>query len=226
VIAGHAPAAAMFAEKGAIPDSDDLRSPEPAGARRNSPALVWSFDLGNVAATPVARHVVLAYDDLFSVEHFFRRLRPYWRRNGAEAQDLLRQSIEDYGSLAARCERFDAGLMRDLERAGGPKYAKLAALAYRQAFAAQKLAADIDGRPLLFPKENTSNGCIGTVDVIYPASPLLLATNPELLKASMTPLLEYAALPRWKFPFAPHDLGTDPLANGQVYGGGEKTDEK
>jgi len=177
----------------------------------------------NVSAQPVSRMLILAYDDEYSIQYFKKNLRPYWRRNGDDATALLKKSAAEYKSLVKRCQKFDADLMADLRKAGGEKYARLGALAYRQAVAGNKLVADENGQPLLFPKENTSNGCIGTVDVIYPLAPFCLLFSPSLTKAMLVPPLDYATSARWKFSFAPHDLGTYPLANGQVYGGGERT---
>ena len=209
-------ARAAFDATGRLPESDEL----PA-----RPVIAYSVALGKVAATPVSRYLMLAYDDLFAIEYFQRRERAWWRRNGATAWDLIRAARREHDSLLARSQRFDEELMADLRKAGGEKYAQLAVLAYRQTLAAHKLVADADGTALYFPKENFSNGCIATVDVIYPSAPFTLLFSPRLLRAQLQPVLDYARMDRWKFPFAPHDLGTYPQANGQVYGGGERTEE-
>jgi hypothetical protein len=187
--------------------------------------LAFAVDLGRVGSKPVSRYLILAYDDEFSIQYFKQNLRPYWRRNGDDAAALLRRAAADYSSLKERCSAFDRELMADLRRVGGESYARICALAYRQCYAANKVVADANGQPLMFPKENFSNGCIGTVDVIYPMAPQFLLLSPSLSKAMLVPILDYAASPRWRWAFAPHDLGTYPLANGQVYGGGERTEK-
>jgi hypothetical protein len=187
--------------------------------------LAFTFNLGRVSSPPVSRHLILAYDDEYSIQYFREKLRPYWRRGGGEAIGLLGKAESDYASLAAECARFDDALMAELRRTGGDDYGLLCALAYRQTLAGNKIVADAKGQPLMFPKENFSNGCIGTVDVLFPQAPFFLVFSPALTKAMLKPILDYAASPRWKFDHAPHDLGTYPHATGQVYGGGEQTDE-
>ncbi len=183
------------------------------------------LDLGPVGKTPVTQWLLLAYDDLFSIQYMGQNLRPYWRRDGWQAADLLRSATARYSELSDRCKAFDEELMADLNLAGGPQYAELCALCYRQCLAAGKFVADKNGQPLQFSKENHSNGCIATSDVFYPMAPQFLMFGPSLTKSFLGPFMDYAASDRWKFPFAPHDLGQYPMANGQVYGGGERTEE-
>ena len=189
------------------------------------PTMAVVMHPGRISSRGKSVLAVLAYDDLYSINYFGEWLRGYWRRNGLNATGLLKAAVADYPRLASLCTIFDRDLMADLTRVGGTKYAQVCALAYRQCIAACKLAADSRGMPMLFPKENTSNGCISTVDVIYPMDPLFLLLSPMLAKASLAPVLNYTASPLWHFRYAPHDLGTYPQATRQVYGGDDPAHE-
>lgn len=193
-----------------------LAAPADARTRQTRDGAV-SFDLGQVGVGKATCLAMLAYDDLYSIRYFGSPLRAYWRRNGWDAPDLLKAAAQRYEALAKSCAAFDGALMADLSKVGGAKYASLCALAYRQTLAGNKLAADAKGMPLLFPKENNSNGCISTVDVLFPQAPFFLVFSPALTKAMLVPVLDYAASPQWPYRYAPHDLGTYPWAEGQVY---------
>jgi hypothetical protein len=212
-----------FLKTGRTPSADDIAMPRLA--HQDRPAMAMLVDFGDVGDAAGTRRAMLAYDDIDAIEYFKRRLPAYWRRDGMTMADLLVKAEAEEAALRKRGEAFDRELTADLEHVGGRAYAEIAVVAYRQTLAAHKLVADIDGRPLYFSKENFSNGCIATVDITYPTSPFFLLLNPALLEAQLRPILDYAAMPRWRFPFAPHDLGTYPQANGQVYGGGERTED-
>ncbi len=212
-LAGSSAETRAFLDEGRLPAEDEPSAPRPAN---RAPLLAFAFDLGQVSAQPVTRHLLLAYDDLYSIEYFHQRLRPYWRRNGAQAADLLAAAERDFISLREKSERVDEQLMSALAREGGEKYARIAALAYRQSLAAHKLTEAPGGKTAyFFPKENFSCGCISTVDVIYPAAPVLLLLNPKLEEASLAPVMDYVKAGKWPNDWAPHDLGVYPLANGR-----------
>lgn len=226
IVVGNEDDRSQFLATGVLTDADDLEQPRvPQSRHPSKPLLNLALPLGKVSALPVTRHVLLAYDDRYSVEYMHQRLLPYWRTQFATFSGLLEGAEREYPVLEERAASYDADLEHDLVQAGGPEYASVAVLAFRQAIAAHKLVEDENGVPFFMPKENFSNGSISTVDVLYPSAPMFLFLNPKLVEAQLEPVLRYAQSSHWKFPFAPHDLGVYPLANGQLYGGGEVSED-
>ncbi|WP_245805628.1 glutaminase domain-containing protein [Chitinophaga jiangningensis] len=171
-----------------------------------------------ITAMP-ARVFLLGYDDLYAVEYFGKRLKAWWKNDATATMDReLKSAMQDYRKILGRCLQFDEALQKEAAAAGGREYARLCELAYRQAIAAHTLVRGPKGELLFLSKENFSNGCINTVDITYPSAPMFLLYNPDLLKGMMTGIFEYSESGRFPKPFAAHDLGTYPIASGQVYG--------
>lgn len=183
------------------------------------PALSYSHDLGAVSGDAVSGFIMIGYDDVESIQYFGNHLKAWWTDNGKITMtDVLQKSESGFESVKKQCDKFDNELYVETLQAGGQQYADLCLLAFRQSVAAHKLTKDSLGNILFLSKENFSNGSIGTVDVTYPSAPLFLKYNPDLLKGMMNPIFYYSESGKWQKPFAAHDVGTYPKANGQTYG--------
>lgn len=216
IIASSAASVQNFIDKGTLSLKNDVHMPRRVD--HDPVSLAAAYDLGSVSTTPVSRHVILAYDDLNAIEYFHQPLKAWWKKSGSTTQQMLEDAETAYSAVLVKCDSFDHKLAEQTTAAGGKDYARICELAYRQAMAAHKLVAGPQGQPLFFSKENFSNGSIGTVDVTYPSSPLLLIYNPVLLEGLMEPIFHYSESGLWKKPIAAHDVGTYPIANGQTYG--------
>jgi hypothetical protein len=174
---------------------------------------------GNVGVEAEKKFMVIAYDELYSVQYFNTNLKPLWRDvPGATMEGVLQEATSSYEKVMDKCHSTDTLIYNDALAAGGEHYAKICVLAYRQSVAAHQLLKSPDGELLFMSKENFSNGSINTVDITYPSAPLYLLYNPDLLKGMMNGIFYYSESGRWTKPFAAHDLGTYPIANGQTYG--------
>jgi len=181
----------------------------------NSKSLAFKKDIGKVTNANKG-YFMLGYDDLFSIQFFGTNIRPYWNRKGkTDIFNIFRLANEEYDLLMKKCQKFDAKLICEATKTGGKEYAELCALAYRQTISAHKLVESPNGELLFLSKENFSRGGISTVDISYPSAPLFLLYNVELAKGMLNPIFYYCEYGGWNEPFAPHDVGIYPLANGQ-----------
>ncbi|MBN1985908.1 MAG: DUF4965 domain-containing protein, partial [Prolixibacteraceae bacterium] len=218
-----------FSAKQAFVENDTISAgPDELTAQmsKNMPVMFFSENLKDVSTQAKKGYIMLGYNDIESIQYFGDNLKAWWTQNGTVTfGDALLAAAFEYEDILARCSAFDNELYTEALETGGKNYARLCMLAYRQSVAAHKLVKDTRGNILFLSKENFSNGSIGTVDVTYPSAPLYLKYNPELLKGMLNPIFYYSESGTWTKPFAAHDVGTYPLANGQTYGGDMPVEE-
>ena len=198
--------------KGGSPKRD---SRYPRAANDEWPVFAHQWDLGKVDK-PVVRRALLGHTRAEIADFYGKSCPAYWTRHYRTGSDLMAAVASDFETIRARTFAVDDEVITRAHAAGGPALACLAALAFRQSFAANELALHGD-QVFYFSKSMDISGvsAIQSLDVIYPSSSALLAFNPALLRMQLAPILMAIRRGDWREPHAMSDLGSYPAAAGQ-----------
>ncbi len=117
-------------------------------------------------------------------------MRPLWASWFPSVEKLLAFHWIDFHNAVKLAGNYSTQLAEDAYRSGSDEYKDIVALTARQVMGATSFSGTPDD-PILFIKEISSNGNFQTIDVIFPAFPFFLYTNPRWLAYMLEPLLEY-----------------------------------
>ncbi|CAK7563724.1 MAG: hypothetical protein SEPTF4163_001600 [Sporothrix epigloea] len=133
-------------------------------------------------------------------------MRPLWASYIPETDDLIQYHYDDFSVATKLARNYSEQLSKDAFASGSREYEEIASLSARQVLGATEFCGTPEN-PLLFLKEISSNGNCQTVDVIFPAFPFFLYTNPRWLAYLLEPLLEHQLSGQYPNDYSMHDLG-------------------
>lgn len=133
-------------------------------------------------------------------------MRPLWMSYFYSDAALITYHYMDFPHADHLAANYSAQLAKDAFASGSTKYKEIVELSARQVIGATSFSGTPDN-PLLFLKEISSNGNSQTVDVIFPAFPFFLYTNPRWLAYMLEPLLEHMLSGQYPNKYTMHDLG-------------------
>jgi hypothetical protein len=117
-------------------------------------------------------------------------MRPLWASYYLTADELLKFHYNDFNKAFSLASNYSLQLEEDALKSGSEDYKDILAVSARQVLGATSFSGTPDG-PVIFFKEISSDGNMNTVDVIYPAFPFFLYTNPKWLAYLLEPLIEH-----------------------------------
>lgn len=189
--------------------SKQLHSNQTANSTRSTESL--TFTIAHVQ-DPVVQ---------FASARGLTMMRPLWESYFHDVESLLKFHYQDFKNASNLAENYSAQLAIDAYKSGAADYVDIVALSARQVLGATSFAGTPDS-PILFLKEISSNGNFQTIDVIFPAFPFFLYTNPRWLAYLLEPLIEHMQSGQYPRKSAMHDLGAHfPNATGHPDGNDE-----
>ena len=210
----------QFIVNGVLTNSDDTN--QPRAINNEYPTFGFARSLGFVGTTPTQPFTLLIGRVRSpAINYLGNAQQSLWKQYFSSYQAMLAFAYKDSTSALKRANKLDASISNVSTAIGGTNYAGLTALSLRQAFAATELTGTTKD-PYMFLEEISSSDNVQTVDVLYPAFPAFLYSNPELVRYLIEPVIDYASSGQWPELYSPHDLGaTYPNATGHNDGGGE-----
>jgi hypothetical protein len=189
------------------------------------PVFGFSSDLGTVNSNPVSTlfSLGLTQDEAIQYEGSsgYGPVPSLWKSYFDTDVDAATFFHKDFSDSSALASSFDSKVATESIAVAGEEYLTLTSLAARQAFGATQLCGT-ESKTYLFLKEISSDGNMNTVDVVFPAYPIFLYSNPEFLKLVLDPLFENQEAGHYPQTYAMHDLGSNyPNATGHNDGNDE-----
>lgn len=181
------------------------------------PVFAFASNLGKVSSSPVSTlfSIGLTQDEAIQYEgsSSYSPVPSLWKSYFDTEVEALTFFHKDFSESNRLSSAFDSQVAKD-SAAISHDYLTLTSLSARQAFGAAQLTGTKE-KTYLFLKEISSDGNMNTVDVIFPAYPIFLYSNPELLRLVMDPLYENQEAGKYPNTYAMHDLGSSyPNATG------------
>lgn len=209
----------QFSSKGSLSNDKDTNY---RAISDNWPVFGFSSDLGSVSSAPVNTlfSIGLAQEEAIQYEgsSSYSSIPSLWKSYFDTELEALSFFHYDFEASNYLSSSFDSQVARDSIAVAGQDYLTLTSLSARQAFGATQLCGTDDNK-LLFLKEISSDGNMNTVDVVFPAYPIFLYSNPELLKLVLEPLYENQEAGKYPNAYAMHDMGSSyPNATGHSDG--------
>jgi hypothetical protein len=190
----------------------------------NYPVFGFASDLGNVTSSVSTLYTIgLAQEQAvqFDGKDGVQPISSLWTSYFDSEPDLLDFFYGDYSTATSKSNDLDSQIESDATAAGGSDLVTITSLALRQAFGGTEFGNTPD-QPFLWMKEISSDGNTQTVDVIFPLHPVMLYTNPTLLKYLLDPLFINQEAGDYPNDYSMHDLGSHfPNATGHPDGSDE-----